>query len=350
MSTGLALYDAARRALAEAVAVDEVKNILDLAVALRVYAKQAKDRDLEADAVALRMRAIRRLAELIEAQKQTVGLAKGGNPYHRRSTGLPQNLVATLAEAGVDKNLAHQARVLGALSDENFKTLVADAHVRVARAVRNVVREIEIEQERATHRACTKEGGTVADLVALAASGFRAGVIYVDAPWTFHTYSGKGKQRSAERHFNVMSLDDIKALPVAPLAATDCALLLWSVWPELPDALDVIAAWGFQYQTAGFVWVKQNASGGGLFTGMGYHTRANSEPCLLATRGSPLRLAMDVHQIVMTPVGEHSEKPEEVARRIARLYPGPYLELFARRPREQWTTWGDELPPPRPPR
>src|SRR5262249_51970551 len=106
MSTGLALYDAARRALAEAVAVDEVKNILDQAVAIRVLAKQAKDRDLEADAVELRMRATRRLAELIEAQKQTVGLAKGGKPYQGRSTGLAKNPVATLAEAGIDKNLA----------------------------------------------------------------------------------------------------------------------------------------------------------------------------------------------------------------------------------------------------
>jgi len=92
------------------------------------------------------------------------------------------------------------------------------------------------------------------------------------------------------------------------------------------------------------LWVKQNPNGEGLFTGMGYHTRANTEPCLLATRGSPLRLANDVHQVVMAPrIGEHSAKPEEVAQRIERLYPGPYLELFARKPREGWTTWGNEV-------
>src|SRR5262249_11586256 len=199
--------------------------------------------------------------------------------------------------------------MLSAASEEDFEALVADAHDKVARAVRNAVREIEIKQRREAYAAKVEQGGTVTDLTASAASGFRAGVIYVDPPWDFKVYSGKGKQRSAERHFDVMSLDDIKALPVAPLAADDCALLLWAVWPELPGALDVIAAWGFQYQTAGFVWVKQNASGDGLFTGMGYHTRANTEPCLLATRGSPLRLAKDVHQVVMTPVGEHSEKP-----------------------------------------
>jgi hypothetical protein len=78
-------------------------------------------------------------------------------------------------------------------------------------------------------------------------------------------------------------------------------------------------------------------------------TQANAELVLLATRGSPTRLANDVHQVVIAPVGEtHSEKPEEVARRIERLYPGPYLELFGRRARETWTVWGNELPPPSP--
>jgi N6-adenosine-specific RNA methylase IME4 len=349
MSTGLALYDAACRALAEARSIDEVKDILDVAVAIAAYARIANNHQAEADAVALRMRATRRLGKLMQEQKDTVGLATGGEHGGRRrridgSRADPSIIRPTLAMQGIAKHLANQARVLGSLSDKDFEASLTDAHDKVARAVPNVVREVEIKQKRAAYATKAKQGGTVADLTALAASGFRAGVIYVDAPWTFHTYSGKGKQRSAERHFDVMSLDDIKALPVASLAAEDCALLLWSVWPELTGALDVIAAWGFQYQTAGFVWVKQNASGNGLFTGMGYHTRANTEPCLLATRGSPLRLAADVHQVVMTPVGEHSEKPEEVARRIERLYPAPYLEMFARKPRDNWRTWGNEVP------
>jgi len=78
---------------------------------------------------------------------------------------------------------------------------------------------------------------------------------------------------------------------------------------------------------------------------MGFATRSNTEPILLATRGHPLRLAADVHQVIIAPVGEHSAKPDEAYRRIERLYPGPYLELFARKAREGWTTWGDELPP-----
>jgi N6-adenosine-specific RNA methylase IME4 len=91
--------------------------------------------------------------------------------------------------------------------------------------------------------------------------------------------------------------------------------------------------------------VKQNPSGEGLHWGNGYWTRSNSEPCLLATRGTPQRLAMDVHQVVLAPVGEHSKKPEEVRRRIERLVAGPYLELYGRRPVPGWTVWGNEIAP-----
>ena len=140
-----------------------------------------------------------------------------------------------------------------------------------------------------------------------------------------------------------MPLEEIQRLPVAALAADDCALLLWAVMPQLPDALDVIKAWGFEFQTTGFTWVKQNPSGNGLFTGMGNWPRANAELCLLATRGSPMRINADVSQVVITPIGEHSAKPEEVRQRIERLLNGPYLELFGRRAVDGWTVWGNEL-------
>ncbi len=132
-------------------------------------------------------------------------------------------------------------------------------------------------------------------------------------------------------------------MPIDALADKDATLLIWTTWPRLLNALDLIKAWGFTYVTDGFIWIKQNRAGEGLFMGLGYWTRANSEPCLLATRGNPQRLAMDVHQVVMAPVGEHSVKPAEVQQRIERLLAGPYLELFARRERPGWTTWGNEV-------
>ena len=187
------------------------------------------------------------------------------------------------------------------------------------------------------------DGCTVADLEQLITANKKYAVIYADPPWSFKVYSGKGKMRSAERHYDTQSLDEIKSLPVADLAADDCALLLWAVMPQLPEALEVIASWGFTYKTTGFVWIKENRSGDGLFTGMGYWTRANAELCLLATKGSPARQAKDVHQVVRSPVSEHSRKPDEVQVRIERLLPGPYLELFGRRAVPYWTVWGNQI-------
>ena len=83
-------------------------------------------------------------------------------------------------------------------------------------------------------------------------------VIYADPPWTFSTYSRKGKGRSAEAHYDCMTLSDIKALPVAEWASDDCVLLLWATDPLLEKAFDVIRAWGFTYKTVGFYWVKLN--------------------------------------------------------------------------------------------
>jgi N6-adenosine-specific RNA methylase IME4 len=78
--------------------------------------------------------------------------------------------------------------------------------------------------------------------------------------------------------------------------------------------------------------------------GQGYWTRANPEDCWLATRGHPKRLHADVRQFITAPVAEHSRKPDEIYERIERLVDGPYLELYARRDRPGWMTWGNELP------
>ena len=204
-------------------------------------------------------------------------------------------------------------------------------------------KQVRIAKTREAYEARADKGANIGDLAAMAEAGQKFAVIYADPPWEYKTYSGKGKTRSAERYYDCSSLDAIKALPVEALAAKDSMLLLWFIWPELPGALEVIKAWGFEYKTLGFLWVKQNPSGEGDHTGLGYYTRSNSEGCLLATKGNPMRLAMDVHQIIHAPRGEHSAKPAEVRERIERLLAGPYLELFARRATPGWTSWGNEL-------
>jgi N6-adenosine-specific RNA methylase IME4 len=341
----LVRYDSVCRALAKAARVDEVKHIRDAAIAMQAYARQAKNREAEADAVAIRLRATRKLDQLVQAQRKTVGLATGGEHGGRRpKDGLrhnPSNARATLAMQGIDKALAHQARVLGRMSESDFERKVTDARRSAGNVYRRAVREAEIMQERAERRARTAAGGSVADLHTLIASGYRAGVIAADPAWPFTAYSDRSNSIVP---YETMTLDEIKALPVGQLAAADCALFLWGIWPNLPMWMPVLEAWGFTFSGLGFDWVKLNPNGEGLHWGTGYGTRANPEPCLLARRGSPLRLDAGVHSVIMTPVGAHSEKPDEAYARMKRLFGGPYLELFARKERPGWTTWGNEIP------
>ena len=93
-----------------------------------------------------------------------------------------------------------------------------------------------------------------------------------------------------------MSIEELCALPVADLAAPDSALFLWATFPQLPEALRLIEAWGFTYKSVAFVWLKKNKKADSWFYGLGFWTRGNAEICLLATKGHPKRQAANIHQ------------------------------------------------------
>jgi N6-adenosine-specific RNA methylase IME4 len=187
------------------------------------------------------------------------------------------------------------------------------------------------------------------------------GAILADPPWRFRTWDQRiaipkarkgeisGTNTSAATHYDTMPIEELRALPVGELAATDCSLFLWCCWPNLFDALSVIEAWGFEYKTAGFVWTKAHAGQIEMFRddydtllGMGYWTRANTEACFLATRGKPKRQSAGVRQAIIEPRRQHSRKPDCVSQRIERLVDGPYVELFARQKRRGWDCWGNQ--------
>ena len=163
--------------------------------------------------------------------------------------------------------------------------------------------------------------------------------IAADPPWTFKTPNAASTDcplRSVNRHYSTLSLDAIKALPVADLAARDCALFIWTTDVQLPGALAVMTAWGFAFATVAFHWAKTHAKSGKFVTGCGWWTRANVEICLLGTRGSPKRLDASVKRLLIADRREHSRKPDEAYHAMQRLVGGPYLELFARTVRPGW--------------
>ncbi len=167
------------------------------------------------------------------------------------------------------------------------------------------------------------------------ANGF--GVIYMDPPWATVTYSsGRAlPQRAKGEHYDVMTEEELEAMPVAALAAADCALFMWVLDSHLEQGLRLGAAWGFTFKTIAFVWDKRAMS-------LGHWTRKEGEICLMFTRGRPSRLDKGVRQIHAEARREHSRKPEEFRDRIERLVAGPYLELFGRHARPGWQIAGDQ--------
>jgi N6-adenosine-specific RNA methylase IME4 len=202
--------------------------------------------------------------------------------------------------------------------------------------------------------------------------------ILADPPWHYNTWDKKSSlpqrkkigQGIAADHYPTMKTKAICELPVGDLADKDCCLFMWATWPNLEAAFEVGEAWGFRYVTCAFNWtkltpnslsyesiIKRLKNWPSLFIeprkvislfpqyhfGLGYWSRANTEPCLLFTKGHPKRVNNDVAQLIVAPVGRHSAKPLETYSRIERLVEGPYLELFARNKRANWSSWGNEI-------
>lgn len=167
-------------------------------------------------------------------------------------------------------------------------------------------------------------------------------LLMVDPPWSFATRSAKGvTAKGAGGQYGLMSLDAIKALPIAQALAADNALCwLWATNPMLPQAFDVLAAWGFEFKTAGH-WSKKTRHGKQAF-GTGYILRCAGEPFLIGTRGR-VRTSRSVRSVIEGPVREHSRKPDEAFAEAERLMPeARRIEIFSRQPRPGWVGWGNE--------
>jgi len=168
-------------------------------------------------------------------------------------------------------------------------------------------------------------------------------IIYADPPWKYKDTASSGK-RGASFKYDVQDHEWICSLPVKNITANDCVLFMWVTMPQLPNVFEVIKAWGFEYKTCGFTWVKKNKIKDSWFMGMGNWTRSNSELCLLSVKGKPKRMDASVLSVVDTPIEKHSKKPNVVKDRIVQLCGDlPRIELFARQKTKGWDVWGNEV-------
>ena len=180
-------------------------------------------------------------------------------------------------------------------------------------------------------------------------------IIYADPPWHYRQGKSIGThfQGAADRHYDTLTIEQLCKLCVKNLTDKDCILFLWVTFPQLVEGLRLIEAWGFEYKTIAFNWVKKNKDGSPFF-GVGYYTKSNGEVCLLATKGKPHKFVKDnsISQVIFSGKLGHSKKPPIVRKKIIQLLGDrPRIELFARKPNllfdaegyDGWDVWGNEV-------
>ena len=195
----------------------------------------------------------------------------------------------------------------------------------------------------------TETGVEAAKSLAGFARGRRFSTILADPPWRFENRTGKmAPEHRRLARYETMTLDDICGLPVEGVAADTAHLYMWTPNALLPEALQVMAAWGFSYKS-NLIWHKIRKDGGSDGRGVGFYFRNVTEMILFGVRGKNARtLAPGRRQVNMleTRKREHSRKPDEQYELIEACSPGPYLELFARGDRAKWAVWGNQADEP----
>ena len=319
----LVRYDAMCHAIDAAFAVDEVKDIRAKAIALELYSRQALNKDAVRKCGVIRLRAERKAGELLSEMEK----AKGAREP-RTSRGGARSDAATaskLIDLGISKAQSSQWQAVARIPSNTFEAALAAVAIPTTHAlVKKPMRE---------QREAALAERTIAASRKLGTKLFS--VIYADPPWRFEPYSRvTGMDRAADNHYPTMTLDAIKAMPIP--AADDCVLFLWATAPMLPQALDVMAAWGFAYKSH-CVWLKDRL-------GTGYWVRNKHELLLVGVKGSvPAPAPGDQPaSVIEAPVGAHSTKPESFAEMIEVLFPNlPKVELFARNTRAGWDVFGN---------
>lgn len=170
-------------------------------------------------------------------------------------------------------------------------------------------------------------------------------IIYIDPPWPENKRDNKNTKFGTGAHkYNLMTIEAIKAYPIAQMSKENCALFMWITTPKQKYMMEILDAWGFRFVNKAFCWVKVNKKDGKPRFGIGNYTKSNTEDCWLAVKGKMSVVSNYVSQVVMQPISEHSKKPDIVRDRIVELFGKlPRVEVFARKRHKGWDAIGDQL-------
>ena len=318
MSQVLAKLDQAARMLAEVSTVQEATDIADVAHAAHAYAKRAKlGREAQTRAASIRFQAERKAGEFLKEMP-----LHGGD---RKSSYRLGSL--KLTDIGLTQKESHRFQLLAKVPEAELTKLIAGLPEVTASAVYGFAKKYGMLDD---------SGGVGETHASTDLADFPGpyGCFYADPPWS---YGNQGTRASTDNHYGTMSVEEIAAFPIEEKAADNAHLHLWTTNAFLFDARTVMEAWGFTYKSC-FVWVKPNI-------GMGNYWRVSHEFLLMGVRGSLPFRDRSLRSWGEFPRGQHSAKPEPIYDLIEKASPGPYFELFARRQRDDWASWGDGVEP-----
>ena len=173
-------------------------------------------------------------------------------------------------------------------------------------------------------------------------------IIYADPPWQYGSkyYQDSGRDfKNIHDHYQTMTIEEIKNLDIKNITNRDCACFLWVTDSHLKEGIEILECWGFKYKTVAFNWIKKTPKGE-TYVNFAPWTLKSSEICLLGIKGNmgQYKKSRNVRQLVEAIRTAHSQKPEEVRKRIEELFGNiNRLELFAREKTANWDIWGNEI-------
>jgi N6-adenosine-specific RNA methylase IME4 len=311
----------ARQALMEAKTLDEIRNIRDLARAVKAYTiAKGLGVEMKNEASEIEIRAIREMGKIIQQKQEAGEVARQGGDGGKYFN-VPDRNIETLNEIGVTRKESSTSKNLASIPDKQFEDLLND-----------FIEDKKPLTKTAVLRTIAKDKTT--DDVVVPEGTYR--IVYADPPWQYSDRKEYAPQGAAENHYPTMTIHELCNMQL-PKIEDNAVLFIWVTSPLLEDAFKVINAWGFKYK-ASFIWDK-------IAHNMGHYNSVRHEILLIATKGSCLpdnqKLYDSVQSIERT---EHSVKPNVFRSIIEALYThGSKVELFARKRYEGWDVFGNQV-------
>lgn len=336
--------------LSEVQSIDTIIKIADQAEAYRQLGKKFHlAEEIVVSAAATKLKAFRRMGELLKKVEKSQGgrPSKNGKATSSKNRS-PQNTGSTYKQLGINKGVGAKAQKIADIPAQEFNAYINRSveEIReptIAAAVRMAKQHTAKERTKSMPR----HEGYVTRLDQLIEAQKVFSTIYADPPWRHSNSASRG---AAENHYGTMSLEEIKAEPVRKLVGPRGHLHLWACSSMLPEALEVMAAWGFEYKSC-FVWTKKHIGVGNYYRNShefllfgDRYIGDDQSMLMLGTKGGEVFLDHSTRSWQEYPRRDHSQKPSEIRKMIETVSCGPFLEMYSREaPKKGWTHYGNQI-------